>query len=200
MISWLRYSFFPITYLRIRYGKKLKSKFFFDFGIPIILIFILYFSSLVLAQEWPKVSSGTLKSILGFLTLAFPFYVASLTAVSTFPSDVLDKPFVGGDNQKATLKIYNADEERDRPETLSRRQFMAYMFGYLSFTSLLLLAIIIVDGGFGFSNSIANSFPSAAVYIFSVMNFFLWAILANIFFVTLMALRFLIARVSISHT
>lgn len=199
MISWLRYSFFPVIYLRIRYGKSLNSKLFFDVGIPIVLIAVLHISSIVLAKEWPNVSSETLKSILGFLTLSFPFYVASLTAISTFPSNILDEKFIGGENQQATLIKYNADEERYRPEALSRREFMAYMFGYLSFTSLLLLAIIIIDGGFGFSAAIANSFPIASSYVFPVLNFLLWVVLANIFFVTLMALRFLIARVSISH-
>lgn len=198
MFSWLRYSFFPIIYLRIKYGKNLKSKLFFDFGIPILLISLLHIASVLLSNEWPNVSEETLGSILGFLTLSFPFYVASLTAVSTFPSSVLDETFIGGKSQQATLWTYNIDEERYKNDPLSRRQFMAYMFGYLSFSSFLLLAFVIVDSGFDFSSSLTSTFPDISNILFPAMNFLMWVLLANIFMVTLMALRFLIARVSIT--
>lgn len=199
MKSWLKYLLQPLNYLAIRYEKGTRSKLFLDFIAPILTACILYLFSYLINKKLPDLTTVTIDKILSFLTLAFPFYVASLTAVSTFPSAELDKKLEGDKNKQATLKKWNNDEQRDKPEILSRRRFIAYMFGYLSLVSLMMIVLVVFDRGFNISNFVYILPEKISFILIHLANFLFWTLLLNIIFVTLMALRFLTYSVTKSH-
>lgn len=78
---------------------------------------------------WEEGSIGV--SIISFVQVMIGFYIASLAAIATFSRDILDKPL---DGDRATL---NASENGiTHKRLLTRRHFLTYLFGYLSFISI----------------------------------------------------------------
>ena len=59
------------------------------------------------------------------------FYVASLAAIATFSRECLDKPI---DGEKLTL--FSKENGILYNRILTRRHFLTYLFGYLSFLSI----------------------------------------------------------------
>ncbi len=199
MLSWIRYLLQPLAYLKIRYGEGTKSKLFLDVFAPLILTVILYLLSFLINKDLPEITTEIIDEILKFLTFAFPFYVASLTAVSTFSSKSLEKVFGSKEKDQATLKSWSNDNQRWEKEPLTRRKYTSYMFGYLSVVTLILIFILVFDKFFKISN-FQTFLPSEVIpWMINTVNFLFWAVILNIVFVTLMALKFLISSVAEGH-
>ncbi len=135
----------PINYLRIRHGDRwFRSKKVYDFVFPIILtaltcgVFWLVGISLRVFDH-----EELIKRLTDLLALMIVFYMAALAAVATFDREGIDTPLKGGD---ALLKTRHHDTSEIVDRALTYRQFISYLFGYLSFLSLLLYIFIIVFG------------------------------------------------------
>lgn len=126
----------PCNYLRIRHGDTLlKSKAVYDFVLPAILtvssVALLVWLSVPLVVSKHAALVASLGQLLGLL---IAFYMAALAAVATFGREIIDTPLKGGD---AKLRVRHHDGGHKVDRVLTYRQFICYLFGYLSFLSLL---------------------------------------------------------------
>ena len=78
---------------------------------------------------------GFVSGIISLLNLLIAFFIAALAAVATFNRAGLDDPLKG---EPATMKRRSSDGVI-REKVLTHRQFICYLFGYLSFVSIVLL-------------------------------------------------------------
>jgi hypothetical protein len=129
----------PMRYLRIRQGVSLfKSKAVYDWVLPLALsipaTYIGYKYSIGIFSE-----KGVIGGFQKLLEILVPFYIAALAAVATFAREGLDEPLKG---HAATVSIRHANGEWIE-HVLTRRQFICYLFGYLSFLSLVLFVVIL---------------------------------------------------------
>ena len=130
----------PMRYLRIVQGGGLfSSKATYDLVLPAII------GLLATAAVWRfsfslglYAADGFIPGIINLLNLLIAFFIAALAAVATFDRPGLDDPLKG---EPATMK------RRDkkgvvRDHILTHRQFICYLFGYLAFSSIMLLLIL----------------------------------------------------------
>jgi hypothetical protein len=82
---------------------------------------------------------GFLSGIIGAISLLPGFYIASLAAVATFSGKHMDE-----DMPAPAPKINIRTAQTNGPETLTRRMFLSYLFGYLAISSLLLVSLSFV--------------------------------------------------------
>jgi hypothetical protein len=126
-----------LRYLQIKQGHGLfSSKASYDVAIPAI------FSSCVTLAIWMLdvglgffSETGFVTGIINLLNLLIAFFIASLAAVATFHREGLDDPLKG---EPATM-MRRASDGVIREKILTHRQFICYLFGYLSFVSIMLL-------------------------------------------------------------
>lgn len=142
MLWAIRQLLVPLNYLRIREGSRLtQSKAVYDFVLPAILtalsVGLLWWLSVPLVISAHAALVASLSQLLGLL---IAFYMAALAAVATFGRDIIDVPLKGGD---ATLMVRHHDGGHRVKRVLTYRQFICYLFGYLSFLSLLTFTALI---------------------------------------------------------
>lgn len=126
----LKILFTPLNYLRIKHSSKKWFDYIYPISISLIIYLIFTFSPLSINLIGDK---GLIPGINGLLQILIGFYIAALAAVSTFGGAHIDKELSG---EKATLKVSRAGE--DKTIVLTRRKFISYLFGFLSFTSIVL--------------------------------------------------------------
>lgn len=131
----------PCNYLRIHHGgsffaSKAVYDWVFPFALTTITIVICIFIKIPLVISGKSSIFSDLSSLLALL---IAFYMAALAAVSTFGRVDIDQNLRGGD---ATLKVLNHETKMREPKSLSYRQFISYLFGYLSFLSLVLFVAL----------------------------------------------------------
>lgn len=120
----------PFSYLRIEREDKVKD----ELIIPAILTMLGLSCLWLLSGKIPVFSEkGLISFIVNYLQIVSGFYIASLAAVATFDKDSMDKPMPGLPTILPRVK-----RGRDADETLSRRRFLCFLFGYLSLLSLIL--------------------------------------------------------------
>lgn len=119
----------PLHYLAIKH----EEKYLYDFAYPVALTFAVWLVYLVLDPKPPIFGpDGILKFTDDLLMMAVPFMIGSLAAVAMgAPGPYLDKRPAG-----AQLHF--------RGQTLTMRQFVCYLLGYLSFLGLILLGLAVV--------------------------------------------------------
>lgn len=127
----------PLRYLQIKQGSGIfTSKLTYDLIIPVfislILTIVMWWFSLSLGLF---ATEGFIPSIINLLNLLIAFFIAALAAVATFDRPGLDDRLKG---EPATMRRRN-DKDVVRDHVLSHRQFICYLFGYLSFSSIVLL-------------------------------------------------------------
>ena len=139
----------PLRYLVIRQGHGwFSSKLTYDVSIPVA------FALVTTAAVWHFEialgffsESGFVPGIINLLNLLIAFFIAALAAVATFNRAGLDDPLKG---EPATMKRRTSDGVI-REKILTHRQFICYLFGYLSFVSIMILlalyAIRLMGGG-----------------------------------------------------
>jgi hypothetical protein len=188
----------PCNYLRIKQGDTLlQSKAVYDFVLPIILTVAT--SAIGLALSTPlslNKHPGLVKSITDLLALLIAFYMAALAAVATFQRDGLDNSMAGS---PATLRRNHKESGYKFNQILSYRQFIAYLFGYLSFLSLLLFTFLVllvkayplavkkIGTNFPFSKFI---YQSSELIIFFAFFFALWQLVTT----SMLGIHFLAER------
>ncbi len=140
---WLaRQIFNPLIYLRIRQGSgPFASKSTVDWVVPIFLGVI----TLIVVYALPgRINllgpDGLITRFLDLLELLAAFFIAALAAVATFERAGLDEPMKG--SSPATLRRYRKSAQGNVEGPLTRRQYICYLFGYLSFISLLFFILI----------------------------------------------------------
>lgn len=127
----------PVRYLGISQGSGwLTSKLTYDWVIP------LTFSTMAtLAVSYFRFSlglfsdTGFISGVINLLNLLIAFFIAALAAVATFDRKGLD------DAMKGEPAIMRRRDSKGivRDRILTHRQFICYLFGYLSFCSIMLL-------------------------------------------------------------
>lgn len=139
----------PTRYLRIRQGNGwLSSKATYDFVIPGVFALVATIAmwrfefSLGLFKD-----TGFISGVINLLNLLIAFFIAALAAVATFDRPGLDDPMKG---EPALMKRRNS-KGVIKDTILTHRQFICYLFGYLSFSSIMMLlalyAIRLVGSG-----------------------------------------------------
>lgn len=129
-----------MAYLKIRQGDGLlTSKFTYDFVVPVIgavlcTAAITHFSLPIAAFG----TEGLVPGVLNLLNLLIAFFIAALAAVATFDRKGLDDPVKGDPALMTRTKSNGARVQH----VLTHRQFVCYMFGFLSFASLMLLIFL----------------------------------------------------------
>lgn len=132
----------PCNYLRIRHGDRpFQSKLVYDFVLPICGTVATLAGCLWLGIPLAIFKHHALiKNLLELLSLMIVFYVAALAAVATFERKGIDEPLHGG---PATLLVTKPDGGERVRKVLTYRQFISYLFGYLSFLSLCLFTLMV---------------------------------------------------------
>ena len=113
-----------------------------DFVLPFVLSALtcgaFYWLGIALA---PFTHPEMLKRLTDLLALMIVFYMAALAAVATFERKGIDKGLKGED---AILFVRHHDGGHFVKKKLSYRQFISYLFGFLSFLSLNLYIFIVL--------------------------------------------------------
>jgi hypothetical protein len=172
----------PIRYLWIRH--ELKGRF--DWGWPFLL------TAITMLMFWclpvtPSIlgEAGFLKGVRELIAHFAAFYVVALAAVATFSRESLDLPIEG------TTPTLNG-------KSLSRRQFVCYLFGYLAVLSFALFLAAV------FAQIIA---PSARMELSAIALWWVKAVCGTIFafgfwnmiITTMLGIYFLVERVHIEQ-
>ncbi len=120
----------PLSYLRITRQDKHTDELIIPGLVTITSVIILA----CFAGRVPVFAEkGVISAIVNYLQIVSGFYIASLAAVATFNKDSMDKTMPG-----IPVTLPNRRRKKGRPEPLSRRRFLCFLFGYLSFASLVL--------------------------------------------------------------
>lgn len=119
----------PLKYLVIRHPFKRTWDFVYPAISTLIVIAVIYVFPKI--ENIFGVSNSYITGLTSILVVLGGFFVASLTLVATAPSAVLDTPLLG--HPQITI----GRSER----VLSRRAFLCYLFGYLSFSCFCLVMI-----------------------------------------------------------
>ncbi len=117
--------FAPLKYKKIKHQQKSIV----DVYLPLIVAVLSAIMCIFVPE--PVVilgEDGLLKSLSGYLQFLTGFFVASVAAIATFPNKNMDV-------------ITDGIALRLNGEQLTRRQFLSYLFGYLAFLGLMLVAI-----------------------------------------------------------
>lgn len=126
----------PLLYLRI----DRQGKVFDELLLPVILLAFTYL--VFWALDWKLVifgSSGLVAGVGSYLQVVTGFYIASLAAVATFNQKNMDVR-MAGDSPSLVVEW----KGRKLEEKLTRRRFLCFLFGYLSF-----LSVFVYFGGVG---------------------------------------------------
>ena len=171
---------------------KLKSSdlAFFQYVFPTLgTLFILV--GLTFLSEWFIVDHGAMvASLNSFIGILIGFYIASLAAITSFPSENLDAGMKGN-----TPTLEKSVKGRRIVERLTRRRFLSILFGYCSLVSV----IIYIFGFLWLGVKLSSSSPDMIIII---NDFIRWPLLTlytwlcfSLLTTTLLALHYLIDRV-----
>lgn len=134
----------PCNYLRIKCGETAtQSKAVYDFLIPAVLTGATAGVCLVLDVPLSFFQQANLfTSVSSLLAILVGFYMAALAAVATFDRPGIDAPLKGS---PATLVVRDHENNGVKVvKTLSYRQFISYLFGYLSFLSFIIYVTLLI--------------------------------------------------------
>jgi hypothetical protein len=134
----LQQLFRPVTYLRIKHpAKKL-----FDVTAPLWLALLTGVAIYMLPVQ-PKFTGpeSLLSQIQELIQLLIGFFIAALAAIATFDEESLDRLMEG---TPATLDEPDPYQGRPMETPLTRRRFLCFLYGYLSFLSLALYVVMMI--------------------------------------------------------
>ena len=174
----------PFKYIAIRHRAKLTVDVLIPFALAISLTALVWWSHPA-AGVFGK--DGYLGGFQNLLTVLGGFFVAALTLITTATLPILKEP-VGG-REPPSLSGESAP--------LSRKRFLAYMFGYLATSSFCLVAISIV-ANLAAPGVAAHLVPTArAVVKWSFLGAFnLWT--SHVFITTLLGMFYFTERLQMS--
>ena len=135
--------FSPLAYFRIRhtddkgYNLFKSVKVWYDFYIPLFVAFAITIVLFCYSIPFSFFSeNGVVKQFSQMLSFLAGFYITALAAIASFDRKDLDSPTKG-----TPLKIYKSatNPRTDSPfgdHTLTRREYLCMLFGYLAFMSI----------------------------------------------------------------
>lgn len=176
----------PLSYLRI----DRQDKLFDEIVLPLLLLSVTL--GVFWLLDWKLVifgGSGLVAGVGSYLQVVTGFYIASLAAIATFNQKNMDLRMAG---ESPTLTVEWMGIKRE--EKLSRRRFLCFLFGYLSF-----LSIFLYFGGVG-ANLLAQPLlifisSTAAFWIkWTFVSVYLF-ILYNLICTTLLGLYYMTERI-----
>lgn len=174
----------PLRYVLIRH----RAKVLYDLLLPAATSFGLTALLVFSAKPTPVFGSdGYLASLQNLLTILGGFFIAALTLITTADMPILREP-VGG-LRPPTLPSESAP--------LSRKRFLAYLFGYLSTSSFILVGVTVVANLA--APDIAAIVPSAAHRALKatfLAGFNFW--LGHVFVATLLGMFYFTERLQMS--
>lgn len=176
----------PLSYLRI----ARQDKFIDEVALPLFLLCATLFIFWLL--DWKLVifgGSGLIAGVGSYLQVVTGFYIASLAAIATFNQKNMDLRMAG---ESPTLTVEWMGVKRE--EKLSRRRFLCFLFGYLSF-----LSIFLYFGGVGanlLAQPILSSLSGPAVFWikWTFVSTYLF-IVYNLICTTLLGLYYMTERI-----
>lgn len=130
-------------------------------------------------------NDGYFNSLTHVMTVAGGFFIASLSIILTSNQETLSATFIG--RHVPVLKSDN--------EPLTRKRFLALLFGYLGFTSFIVAGICLIASNFGKSfgsHSFSLSYQAAKFVTIFFVNF----LTANIFLNSLIGFHYLVDRLN----
>lgn len=174
----------PLKYLTITYRQKV----WYDFVWPIALGAGMTWLIVFWATPSPIFGKdGYLASLQNLLTILGGFFIAALTLITTADIAILKEPVSGT----------NPPRLPNEATPLSRKRFLAYLFGYLATSSFLLVAAALV------ANIVAPSLSQkvsagARLYVkaIGVGLFNVW--LAHVFVSTMLGMYYFTERLQVS--
>lgn len=119
--------FSPFKYIRLR-NEGGTLLFFRDFVPMIVLVFIFAMPFIVFEQVNFSRASGFVDRIGSISSVLSGFYIAALVAVASFAASIGDM-----DEEIKVGKIY---QSKNSKESLTRREYVCAIFGFLAFLSL----------------------------------------------------------------
>jgi len=201
---WLRQLLVPARYLRIRHGQDwYHSKLVYDWMLPVastVAIWALFFWLGIPLTVFDQVELS--KRLIDLLILMIVFYMAALAAVSTFDRKGIDTPLKGDD---ALLWIQNPDTGDSYDKKLTYREFISYLFGYLSFLSLCLYVFVVamsvlwpeIEKHFAANGGVCSKFidwTNIAIFIF------IFGAMSQLIITSLLGIYFLTERIQTLYT
>jgi hypothetical protein len=128
--------FTALVYLKITHPVKR----WYDSWYPLIAAVLCAIIFAIFTAKGVKVDifgeDGLMKSINGLAGILVGFFIAALAAVATFPGRDMDLVMPG---KPPTLT--DSEITEGKPKDLSRRAFLSFLFGYLTFAALALFAL-----------------------------------------------------------
>jgi hypothetical protein len=194
----------PLNYLRIRHGAGVfHSKRTYDFVLPLLLsaatcAYFVWLSISFAIFDHPAL----VKRLSDLLSLMIVFYMAALAAVATFDRKGIDEEMEG---DPAVLRVREPNGAQKVDKVLSYRQFISYLFGYLSFLSLLLYVFIMVSD-VGWKRLELHFQDSPLIYCVltryfdPVIAFVLFAAIWQLIITSLLGIYFLTERIQTLNT
>lgn len=126
-----------MSYLKIRH----PSISWYTIKIPVIASFVVTLTYYMIPAQPPLMGdSGLLKSILGIISTLPGFYFAALAAVVTF-----DRPGMDRELPSPAPEIDVKIQDKYEPVKLTLRQFLCYLFAYMTTLSLFICVLIVAS-------------------------------------------------------
>ncbi|PSC03803.1 hypothetical protein SLNSH_16980 [Alsobacter soli] len=174
---------YPLKYFRLQNSEKKR----FDLLPTLLLAALLAAPFLILPGASFFKPNGLLDKLLALTSALTAFYVAALVAVATFSHPSLDKVIRSG----PIALITRDDDGHKIQQDLTRREFACFIFGYLSFSALLIsigaAAAVALSGT-------AGAFGEAFLWVRSVVIVAFCLALAHLVVATTLGLYYLMDR------
>ncbi len=188
-MQWVKQLLIPLKYLKISHKTKKIYDWVLPLGLAVATMAIYYF-----VPEKPPIlgKGGYLDQIQSIDVFLAPFFIAALAAVATFDRPMMDKEL---DGEPATLDIWDNNKSCFITTSLTRRQFLSFLFGYLSLLSILIFLISFICSMFVNQKNIPYIFgykDYAALGFILVHSFIFWNLMVN----TLIGLFFLTEKIN----
>lgn len=182
----------PLRYLRISQGSGLlHSKLTYDLVIPLCVssgvTFVVMKTS---AKLGVFTDSGLIPNVINLLNLLIAFFIAALAAVATFDRKGLDDNLKG---EPAILRLRNS-QDFVVEHALTHRQFVCYLFGYLSFASIMLLMTLYAVRMFGDDLQPVVNAGSAFPFLKATASFVFFFLMSQMMVTMLLGIYFLCDR------
>jgi hypothetical protein len=182
----------PFAYLRIKVGSGwCESKLFVDFGAPFFLaVALCLLHREVLGSPEFFGADQFVAKFSKFFELLSAFFLAALAAVAVLDRKGLDEPLRGF---QATLERWSNERSQYIDVVISRRQFVCYLFAYLSAATL--LATLILPFFEFYVKNLKADWAQISPCWFVFGRFIFFGLLSNIVIVSLYGIYFLSDRI-----
>ena len=184
----------PLTFFSIRHGQNNSRSKIYNFFTPAALATI--FAGVQMVKSSPVLivkERGIFDTLSPLFSLFAAFFIAALAAIATFQNGEIDKEMKSGDKSRTFFEKNNSFGE---PENiyLSRRQYLCYLFGYLSFATIIFVLTVSLFVIFKDVSVIQNSI--ILLILNSILTFSFWFMLIQILLLTLLGLGFLTEKIN----